>query len=94
VGNPIHSRVKNLNAKAEPFFTQSFPFVSLSLDYAKKNIIVDSTNDNVYIKIPESSVSVAAIVSEISTKVSHQPEELIILDSKLIPVTDGKGQYM
>ena len=67
--------------------------MSLSLDYAK-NIIVDSTNDNVYIKIPESSVSVAAIVSEINTKVSHQPEELIILDSKLIPVTDGKGQYM
>lgn len=66
--------------------------MNLSLDHTGKNITIDSTNDNVYVKVPESSVSVPVILSEIGTKVSIQSEELVILDSKYIPVADNKGQ--
>ena len=76
----------------EPYLKRSIPLVTLSLDHTGKNIIIDSTNDNVYVKIPESSVSVPSILSEIGMKASIQPEELVILDSKFLPITDDKGQ--
>lgn len=76
----------------EPFLKRSFPFVILTLDHTGKNIAIESTSENVYVKIPESSVSVPAILSEIGMKLAIQSEELVILDSKYIHVTDDKGQ--
>ena len=67
--------------------------MTLSLDHTRKNITTQSTNENVYVKIPKSSVSVPAILSEIALKVSIPSEDLVILDSKYINVTDDKGQY-
>ena len=64
-----------------------------SLDHIGKNITTQSTNENVYVKIPESSVSVPAIFSEIALKVSIPSEDVVILESKYIHVTDDKGQY-
>ena len=75
----------------EPFMKRSFPVVSLTLDRTGK-ISVNSTLSNVYIKVPESSVSVPAILAEIGKKTSTDPEELTVLDSKLLPVTDDKGK--
>lgn len=74
---------KNLQSRNyEPFLKQSFQFVTLSLDHTGKNITTQSTNENVYVKIPESSVLVPAILSEIALKVSIPSEDLVILDSK------------
>lgn len=85
---------KNLQSRNyEPFLKQSFQFVTLSLDHTGKNITTQSTNENVYVKIPESSVLVPAILSEIALKVSIPSEDLVILDLKYIHVTDDKGQY-
>ena len=67
--------------------------MTLSLDHTGKNITTQSTNENVYVKIPESSVLVPAILSEIALKVSIPSEDLVILDLKYIHVTDDKGQY-
>lgn len=89
---PLSTSTKKSQPQSyEPSFKRSIPLVTLSLDHTGKNVAVESTDDNVYIKIPESSVSVPAILSEIGAKVSIQPDELVILDSKCIPVTDGKG---
>ena len=77
----------------ETFLKRSIPFVSLSLDRTNRNIIVDSTINNVYIKIPDSTVSVQAILSAIATKIgSCEANELIILDVKFIEISDDKGQ--
>ena len=97
-GHPGHSanppKGKNLQSRNyEPFLKRSFQFVTLSLDHTGKNITTQSTNENVYVKIPESSVSVPAILSEIALKVSIPSEDLVILDSKYIHVTDDKGWY-
>lgn len=67
--------------------------MTLSLDHTGKNITTQTTNENVYVKIPESSVSVPAILSEIALKVSIPSEDLVILDLKYIHVTDDKSQY-
>ena len=42
--------------------------------------------------IPESSVELASLLSEAGKSMSTEPEHLVILDSKLIPVSqEGKG---
>lgn len=74
-------------------FKRCIPLVSLALDgTSRKALIVESTDENVYVKLPESSVSLFAILSAIGHKVSIPPDDLILLDSKLIPVSDEKGQ--
>ena len=41
---------------------------------------------NVYIKVPEDSVSPSVILEAAVHRIGTDPEELIILDSKFIPV--------
>ena len=60
----------------------------------RKSVVVDSTLNNVYVRIPESTVSVPCILSDIGKKTSIDPEELVILDNKMIPVSDDKGVFM
>ena len=88
-GHSAHSanppKGKNLQSQNyEPFLKRSFQFVNLSLHHTGKNITTQSTNENVYVKIPESSVSVPAILLEIALKVSIPSEDLVILHSKYI----------
>ena len=78
-------------AMRQPFISAaSLWSLSLSLDQAGKNLAIGSTDDNVYVKLAESSVSVRAILSEIGRKTSTSEEELVLLDSKFLPVSDGK----
>ena len=66
--------------------------MTLALDGSGK-MVVESTDDNVYIKIPESSVSTQSILSAIGPKIAMSGDDLIVLDSKFIPVSDDKGQF-
>ena len=53
--------------------------------------MVDNTINNVYVKVPENSLSVKSILSAVATKLSSTPEDLVILDVKFLEVTDDKG---
>ena len=76
----------------------AFPEMILSIcdfitrSYGKKHH--HSVNKwNAYVKIPESSVSVPAILLEIAVKVSIPSKDLVILDLKYVHVTDDEGWY-
>lgn len=77
----------------EKFLKRSIPFVSLCLDQANRNIVIDSIVSNVYIKIADSSVSGQSILSEVAPKVGCEAADLMILDAKFIEVSDDKGMY-
>ena len=93
---PLESPKRNISEQsssgvAESTFKKCIPFVSLVLDGSGK-IVIESTDDNVYIKIP-GTVSTESILSAIAPKVSMVADDLIVLDSKFIPVTNDKGQF-
>ena len=69
---------------------RTFPYVSLSLDHTGKNIRVESTIDSVYVKIPESSVCASSILEEVAIPVGSVAEDLVILDAKLLQVSDDE----
>ncbi len=85
---------KSSQAYTEPTFRRSLPYVSLCLDQTGRNIAVDTTIDNVYIKIPDNSVSVGSILAEVGNKVHNPAEQLTLLDSKYVPVSDDKGKLL
>ncbi len=62
--------------------------ISLCLDNAGKTIMSDAIISNLFIKIPDISVS---ILSEAGTKIGCDPNELILLDVKF---SDEKGILM
>ena len=91
---PITTK-RNVHQQPSSFesnFKKCIPFVTLALDGSGK-MVVESTDDNVYIKIPESSVSTQSILSAIGPKIAMSGDDLIVLDSKFIPVSDDKGQF-
>ncbi len=51
----------------------------------------DATISNLFIKIPDISVSLDSILSEAGTKIGCDPNELILLDVKFFPISDEKG---
>ena len=66
----------------------------LQLDKLGK-IAVESTIDNVYVKIPEKEMSVSSILSSIAERTTADSmvgDNLILLDSKWFPVSGDKGQ--
>lgn len=81
---------KKVNQPMEAFFKRSIPFVALCLDRGR-NITVESTINNVYVKIPENVVSVESILSAMATKLSCEATDLIMLDVKFIEISDDKG---
>jgi dTDP-D-glucose 4,6-dehydratase len=64
----------------------------LCLDEPGRNILVDHTINNIYIKVPENVVSVQSILSAVATKVSCEANELVILDVKFLEISDDKGE--
>ena len=72
----------------ESSFKRSFPYVSLCLDESGRNICVDTIIFNVYIKIPDSSVSLQSIMNEVAGKIGEPPTDLILLDSRFIEIGD------
>ena len=80
---------------SEPLFRRTFPFVSLNLDKTQRNILVDTTEENVYIRVSERTLSVQTLLAEMGKGINVPEEELVILDSKCVPVTDDdKGQII
>lgn len=49
---------------------------------------MDTIITNLYVKIPESEVSMQAILSDVAPKVDCAVEELTMLDSTLVPLTE------
>lgn len=90
-GPPFGTR-KKANQPFDTFLKRSIPYVALGLDQSGKNIIVDTIISNVYIKVPENSVSVAAILSTMATKLNCDANELVILDVKFLEISDDKGR--
>lgn len=88
---PPHSSKKFLPAY-EPYYKRTIPFVTPALDHTERNVYAGTTVENVYIQVPESAVSVSTILQEAGKKVGIPAEELIILDSKWIPVSDCNGR--
>ena len=76
----------------ETFLKRSIPYVSLCLDESGRNVLVDSTINNVYVKVPDKSLSASTILSAMATKIGCVAEELVILDVKFLEVTDDKGE--
>lgn len=73
--------MKKTQSYSESCLKRSFPYVSLTLDHAGKNIVSDGTIENVYVKVPESVVSVSSILQEVGSKIGAAPEDLQILDA-------------
>ena len=84
-------RSKKMCQPYEVFLKRSIPYVALGLDHSGRNIIVDGTINNIYIKIPENTVSAQAILSAMATKIGCEVAELVILDVKFLEVSDDKG---
>ena len=80
--------------KYESCLKRTIPYVSLATDSSGRSICVDSIITNVYIKIPDDNVSTQTVLTEIACKINSDENELVLLDSKFIPVTDDddKGQ--
>lgn len=78
---PFATKGKNQETEPyEPYLKRSFPLVTLTLDRTGKCVMVDCTLNNVYVRIPVSTVSVPSILSEIWKKVDVDHTELVILD--------------
>ena len=69
---------------------RTFPYVSLCLDHTGKNVTVESTIDSIYVKLPENGVCVDAVLEEVSTRVGIAAEDLVLLDSKFVPVSNNE----
>lgn len=57
-------------------------------------MIIDSIFSNVYVKVPESDVSLQSILNDVAPKLDIPAEELVLLDSTLIPLRpdDERGK--
>ena len=72
-------------------FKRSIPFVTLCADQSGRNLSVDTFISNLYLKMPESEVSLDGILAVASPL---PIEQLILLDSGFLPVTGGdKGDF-
>lgn len=75
------------------FFKRCIPFVSLTLSKSGKSIAVGPPEENVFVKIAESALSVNTILTEVAKKISMTPGELVLLDSSCLMVSDDNGQF-
>ncbi len=92
--NPLNRTRKN-QPYTESSLKRSFPYVSLCLDHTGKHVVVENTIDNIYVKVPDSSVSVATILEEVGSRISVTAEDLLILDAKLVPVSsEERGEHV
>ena len=73
---------------------QSIPYVALGFDQSNRNIVVESIINNVYIKIPENSISAQSILSAMAEKIQVDANTLVILDVKFLEISDDKGRLL
>ena len=69
---------------------RTFPYVSLCLDHTGKNVTVESTIDSIYVKLPDNAVCVSSVLEEVSACVGFPAEDLILLDSKFVPLSNDE----
>ena len=60
---------------------------TISVAQSGRNIVIDTTEDNIFMKKPESTLSVDTILTEVGKKTSLPPSDLVLLDSKLLTVS-------
>ena len=84
------SRNQSSSSSYESYIKRTIPLVHLRLD--NKKISVEIIDENIYVKIPESTISVESVVSIVSQKTGIPIEDLVLLDSQMVPISEGKGQ--
>ena len=57
---------------------------------ALEETCVDSIISNVYLKNPDSTVRTETVLSEVAAKISTEESELVLLDSKFVPISDDR----
>ncbi len=75
--------------KYDSCLKRTIPYVSLATDSSGRNICVDSI---VYIRIPDDNVGTRSILGDIASKIGTEENELILLDSKFVPITDDEDK--
>lgn len=88
----VRSKKTSIPLPYDVCLKKSIPYVTLCLDQSGRNILVDNTVNNIYIRIPEKSVSVQSILSAMATKINCEANELVILDVKFLEISDDKGK--
>lgn len=71
-------------------FRRSIPFVTLCSDQSGRNL---SFVTNLYLKMPESDVSLEGIIASASPKVDIPAQQLVPLDSGFLPLTGDDKVY-
>ncbi len=96
--NPLAANRKRKNKQSEPTIKKNIPFVKLVLSSSGNRAVpeVDSVQENLYIKLPESSICVTDILAEAANRIpgNPSPDDLFLLDSKLIRVTGGTNSAL
>ena len=77
-----------VQAKYDSCLKRTIPYVSLCSDSSGRNICVDSIITNVYIRIPDDNVGTRSILGDVASKIGAEENDLILLDSKFVPITD------
>ena len=90
---PTSSSSSSKKVNYENYFKRTIPLVTLGLDPSGKNVGIETTDDNIYIRVLECEVSAQSIVEQACKKMKTQ-EELVLLDAKWIPVSEGKGRQL
>lgn len=70
----------------ENYFKRTIPYVSMSTGGNGKSICVDTIISNVYVRLADDNVTPQAILTDISSKITIDVEELVLLDAKFVPL--------
>lgn len=93
LSTPLSKRSR-ATGKTDSFWKRTIPYVTLGIEGNGKSLFVESTEKNLFLKLPESQVSAASIVTAASSRISNLQDELLLLDSKFIPIsTDDATGY-
>lgn len=89
-GSPAPPKPNMFSKKPAAYLKKTIPLVIVGADDQKKQCIID-TVENVYIKIPEAEACTDFILNEFGKQLSpaSSADELLLLDSKLLPITDS-----
>ena len=74
-------------------FKKTIPNVILAVS-EKGRVYIDSTEQTIFIKVLETSVTVESVLAEVGMQIGVSCKELVLLDSKLSQVLDApSGQH-
>ena len=74
-------------------FKKTIPNVILAVS-EKGRVYIDSTEQTIFIKVLETSVTVESVLAEVGMQIGVSCKDLVLLDSKLSQVLDApSGQH-